>query len=58
MSGEIIEHDVDLFPFGCEATTWTRKATNSSVLCRVAVFPMTCPVFVFNAAKRESVPWR
>jgi hypothetical protein len=43
---------------GCVATTSSRKATQSWVVCRAAVWPMTSPVCGFSAAYKDSVPWR
>ena len=35
-----------------------RKATNSALVCREAVFPITSPDRVLSAAYNERVPWR
>src|SRR5215472_11087319 len=56
MGGEVVEDDVNLLPGGHNDTTSSRKATNSRLVWRAAVFPCTRPVLVFSAAYRESVP--
>ena len=41
---------------GWLATTSERKATNSALVCRGAVFPITSPDRVFNAANKRKSP--
>jgi len=35
-----------------------QEVDEAALVCRGTVWPMTSPVFVFNAAYRDSVPWR
>ena len=56
VSTEVVENDMDLALGWLRGHTSPKNVTNSWLVCRVAVCPITWPVCGFKAAYRDSVP--
>jgi hypothetical protein len=58
VSREVIDDEMGFAVRGGVASTFSRKAMNSVLVCWALVLPSTSPVAVLSAASSESVPWR
>ena len=56
MCAQVVGHVVNFSVLRLVGKIWPRKSTNSALVCRAVVFPMTSPVRVFSAAYSERVP--
>src|ERR1700719_276 len=58
MCAQVVGDDVNLSALRLAGDDLVRKSTNSALVCRAVVLPMTSPVRVSSAAYSESVPGR